>query len=161
MQQGTIFALAVVMVVFATPLFLDLGLSIVGNLLRARGPHAAQRRTIRLAVVVPAHDEETMIARTVRSLKAADGCDADLCGGAQLLRSNGGDGGEGRSRGCGAEESQTARQGSGAAAWICGGSGGGGQRGSGDRCRFRGEPEFVGGDAREAGRGRGGYTVPL
>ncbi len=60
------------MVVFAAPLFFDLGLSIVGNLLRVRGPHAAQRRTIRLAVVVPAHDEETMVARTVRSLKAAD-----------------------------------------------------------------------------------------
>ena len=65
-------ALAVAMVVFATPLFFDLGLSIMGNLLRAREPHAARRRTIRLAVVVPAHDEERMIARTVRSLKAAD-----------------------------------------------------------------------------------------
>ena len=53
-------------------LFLDLAICIVGNLLRARGPHAAQRRTICLAVVVPAHDEETIIARTVRSLKAAD-----------------------------------------------------------------------------------------
>ena len=72
MQQGTILALAVAMVVFATPLFFDLGLSIVGNLLRARGPRTVQRRTIRLAVVVPAHDEEMMIARTVRSLKAAD-----------------------------------------------------------------------------------------
>jgi len=72
MQQGTILALAVAMVVFATPLFFDLGLSIVGNLLRAREPHAAERRTIRLAVVVPAHDEEMMIARTVGSLKAAD-----------------------------------------------------------------------------------------
>ncbi|MGP8270077.1 MAG: glycosyltransferase family 2 protein [Terracidiphilus sp.] len=72
MQQGTILALAVAMVVFATPLFFDLGLSIMGNLLRAREPHAARRRTIRLAVVVPAHDEERMIARTVRSLKAAD-----------------------------------------------------------------------------------------
>lgn len=57
---------------FAAPLFLDLTICIVGNLRRARGPHAAQRRAIRLAVVVPAHDEETMIARTVRSLKAAD-----------------------------------------------------------------------------------------
>jgi cellulose synthase/poly-beta-1,6-N-acetylglucosamine synthase-like glycosyltransferase len=72
MQQVAIWALAVAMAAFATPLFLDLGLCIVGNLRRARGPHTAQRRTIRLAVVVPAHDEETMIARTVRSLKAAD-----------------------------------------------------------------------------------------
>jgi cellulose synthase/poly-beta-1,6-N-acetylglucosamine synthase-like glycosyltransferase len=72
MQQGAILALAVAMVVFATPLFLDLAVCIVGNLHRARGPHADARRTIRLAVVVPAHDEEMMIARTVRSLKAAD-----------------------------------------------------------------------------------------
>ncbi len=60
------------MVVFATPLFLDLAVCIAGNLRRARGAHAAARRMIRLAVVVPAHDEETMIVRTVRSLKAAD-----------------------------------------------------------------------------------------
>jgi cellulose synthase/poly-beta-1,6-N-acetylglucosamine synthase-like glycosyltransferase len=72
MQQGTIWALAVAMVIFATPLFLDLAVCIVGNLRRARGPIAGTRRSIRLAVVVPAHDEETMIARTVRSLKAAD-----------------------------------------------------------------------------------------
>lgn len=70
-QQSAITALAVVMAVFITPLFLDLALCIVGNLRRASGPHAAVRRHIHLAVVVPAHDEETMIARTVRSLRAA------------------------------------------------------------------------------------------
>lgn len=72
MQQWAILALAAAMAVFAAPLFLDLALCIVGNLFRVRGPHADARRAIRLAVVVPAHDEETMIARTVRSLKAAD-----------------------------------------------------------------------------------------
>jgi cellulose synthase/poly-beta-1,6-N-acetylglucosamine synthase-like glycosyltransferase len=72
MQQVAITALAVVMAVFATPLFLDLAVCIVGNLRRAREPRAGARRTIRLAVVVPAHDEETMIARTVGSLMAAD-----------------------------------------------------------------------------------------
>jgi len=72
MEQGAILALAVVMAFFATPLFLDLSVCVVGNLRRARGPHAAVRRAIRLAVVVPAHDEEMMIARTVRSLMAAD-----------------------------------------------------------------------------------------
>jgi cellulose synthase/poly-beta-1,6-N-acetylglucosamine synthase-like glycosyltransferase len=60
------------MAVIAAPLFLDLAVCIVGNLRRARGPHAAVKRPIRLAVVVPAHDEETMIARTIASLKAAD-----------------------------------------------------------------------------------------
>ena len=72
MQQDAILALAVVMAAFATPLFLDLAVCIVGNLRRAHGPRATVRRTIRLAVIVPAHDEETMIARTVRSLKSAD-----------------------------------------------------------------------------------------
>ena len=42
MQQGTILALAVAMAVFATPLFFDLALSIMGNLFRARGPHGAR-----------------------------------------------------------------------------------------------------------------------
>jgi cellulose synthase/poly-beta-1,6-N-acetylglucosamine synthase-like glycosyltransferase len=66
-------ALAVLIVLFAAPLFLDLAVCIAGNLRRARRPHAAPGRTIRLAVVVPAHDEETMIADTVQSLLAA-GC---------------------------------------------------------------------------------------
>ncbi len=76
MQQYAILALAVVMAAFATPLFLDLAVCIVGNLRRAHGPRATVRRTIRLAVIVPAHDEEPMIARTVASLKAADSVDA-------------------------------------------------------------------------------------
>ncbi|MGA3262816.1 MAG: glycosyltransferase family 2 protein [Terracidiphilus sp.] len=72
MQQSAISALAVAIAVIATPLFLDLAVCIAGNLRRARGPHAAVRRPIRMAVVAPAHDEETMIARTVASLQAAD-----------------------------------------------------------------------------------------
>lgn len=73
MERVFITGLAVVMALFATPLFLDLALCIAGNFFRARCPKAATPRTIRLAVVVPAHDEEAMIARTVESLQAA-GC---------------------------------------------------------------------------------------
>jgi cellulose synthase/poly-beta-1,6-N-acetylglucosamine synthase-like glycosyltransferase len=72
MEQASISVLAVVMAVFATPLFLDLAMCLVGNLLRARKPRTGEARLIRMAVVVPAHDEEKLIARTVRSLKAAD-----------------------------------------------------------------------------------------
>jgi cellulose synthase/poly-beta-1,6-N-acetylglucosamine synthase-like glycosyltransferase len=64
--------LAVAMALFATPLFFDLALCVAGNLFKARSPRAGMRRSICLAVVVPAHDEEGMIARTVASLKAAD-----------------------------------------------------------------------------------------
>ncbi len=72
MQQIAISALAVAIAVIAAPLFLDLALCIAGNLRRGRGPRAAVKRLIRLAVAVPAHDEETMIARTVASLREAD-----------------------------------------------------------------------------------------
>ena len=72
MGHGWISVLAVAMAVFATPLFLDLALCVGGNLFKARRPRTGMWRTIRLAVVVPAHDEEAMIARTVRSLRAAD-----------------------------------------------------------------------------------------
>jgi cellulose synthase/poly-beta-1,6-N-acetylglucosamine synthase-like glycosyltransferase len=72
MQRDSIFMLAVVMACFAAPLYFDLALCIGGNLFRARKPRAALNRTIHLAVVVPAHDEESLIARTVRSLKASD-----------------------------------------------------------------------------------------
>jgi cellulose synthase/poly-beta-1,6-N-acetylglucosamine synthase-like glycosyltransferase len=72
MQRDSIFMLAVVMACFAAPLYFDLALCIAGNLFKARKPRAGVSRAIRLAVVVPAHDEETMIVRTVRSLKASD-----------------------------------------------------------------------------------------
>jgi len=65
-------ALAVTMATFATPLFLNLALTIVGNLFRVRRPAGAAKREIHLALVVPAHDEELMIARTIRSVRAAD-----------------------------------------------------------------------------------------
>lgn len=71
-QHWAMTALAVAAVVLTAPLFIDLVLSIVGNLCPARRRRAGERRAIHLAVVVPAHNEETMIARTVASLRAAD-----------------------------------------------------------------------------------------
>jgi cellulose synthase/poly-beta-1,6-N-acetylglucosamine synthase-like glycosyltransferase len=73
MERVFITALAVTMALFVMPLFFDLALCIAGNLFVARRPKGVAKRTIRLAVVVPAHDEEAMIARTVASLRAADG----------------------------------------------------------------------------------------
>src|ERR1019366_3570368 len=72
MERVSISVLAGLMAFFATPLFLDLALCMAGNLFSARRPRPGVWRTIRLAVVVPAHDEEGLIARTVMSLKAAD-----------------------------------------------------------------------------------------
>lgn len=72
MQRDWILILAVVMACFAAPLYFDLALCIAGNLFKARKPRLGVSRAIYLAVVVPAHDEESMIARTVRSLKASD-----------------------------------------------------------------------------------------
>jgi cellulose synthase/poly-beta-1,6-N-acetylglucosamine synthase-like glycosyltransferase len=71
MERISITGLAVAMVLFAAPLFVDLALCVAGNLFRARRPRAGRPDWIRLAVVVPAHEEELMIARTVLSLKAA------------------------------------------------------------------------------------------
>jgi len=65
--------LAAAMAVLTAPLLADLAVCIAGNLRRERKADAAKVREIRLAVVVPAHDEEAMIARTVRSLLEA-GC---------------------------------------------------------------------------------------
>jgi len=59
-------------VALTAPLFADLALCLLGNLLPARGARAAGKQAIRLAVVVPAHNEEQMIARTVASARAAD-----------------------------------------------------------------------------------------
>ena len=71
MERISITGLAIAMALFAAPLFLDLALCIAGNLFPARRPRVAQAGMIRMAVVVPAHEEELMIARTVLSLKAA------------------------------------------------------------------------------------------
>ena len=72
MERVSISVLAGLMAFFATPLFLDLVLCMAGNLFSARRPRPGVWRTIRLAVVVPAHDEEGLIARTVMSLRASD-----------------------------------------------------------------------------------------
>jgi len=64
--------LAVAMVLYASPLFFDLALCLAGNLVPPRRQRKPAVQAIRLAAIVPAHDEETMIARTVRSLLAAD-----------------------------------------------------------------------------------------
>ncbi len=66
-------SLAAAIALLAAPLVIDLAVGIAGNL---RGPGKAgaeKRREIRLAAVVPAHNEEPVIARTVQSLLAA-GC---------------------------------------------------------------------------------------
>ena len=65
--------LAAAMAVLTAPLLTDLAVCIAGNLRRGGKAHAAKLREIRLAVVVPAHDEDAMIARTVQSLLEA-GC---------------------------------------------------------------------------------------
>jgi cellulose synthase/poly-beta-1,6-N-acetylglucosamine synthase-like glycosyltransferase len=71
MEQISISVLAVAIAVFAAPLFVDLAICIVGNRCRAHRPDGAARREIKLAVVVPAHNEEAMIESTLRSLRAA------------------------------------------------------------------------------------------
>jgi cellulose synthase/poly-beta-1,6-N-acetylglucosamine synthase-like glycosyltransferase len=64
--------LAIAITVLIAPLFLDLTLALVGNLVRRPAAHGATGNSIRLAVIVPAHDEEQMIARMIASLLAAD-----------------------------------------------------------------------------------------
>jgi hypothetical protein len=68
-------ALAAAMALLTAPLIADLAVGIAGNLRRPRMPRTPRAGAVRLAVVVPAHDEEPVIARTVRSLLAA-GCSA-------------------------------------------------------------------------------------
>ena len=69
------------MALLTVPLFADLAIGIAGNLRRPKASRTARSATVRLAVVVPAHDEEPMIARTVQSLLAA-GCSAHAAHGA-------------------------------------------------------------------------------
>jgi len=71
MLQGLLIAVAGCLVLITAPLFFDLAICIVGNLFRVRKAHPLERLPIRLAVIVPAHDEEIMIARTVASIRAA------------------------------------------------------------------------------------------
>ena len=77
MERVFISILAVIMAGFATPLFLDLGLCLLGNFFAARKPAPGRLRTIRLAAVVPAHNEVAMVASTVRSLREAS-ADIDI-----------------------------------------------------------------------------------
>jgi hypothetical protein len=58
------------MAVFAAPLFLDLALCSLGNLVGAHRPKACVPQASRLAVAVPAHGEELMVARAVASVLA-------------------------------------------------------------------------------------------
>ncbi len=69
--------MAAAIALLTAPLIADLIVCIAGNLLRTRAPRTARAETIRLAVVVPAHDEDLTIARTVQSLLAA-GCSAHV-----------------------------------------------------------------------------------
>jgi cellulose synthase/poly-beta-1,6-N-acetylglucosamine synthase-like glycosyltransferase len=71
MEQFSITVLAVAIAVFAAPLFVDLAICIAGNYGRACRPKGGVRREIRLAVVVPAHNEEAMIESTLMSLRLA------------------------------------------------------------------------------------------
>lgn len=68
--------LAAAMAVLTAPLLTDLAVCIAGNMRLGRKTGPAKVREIRLAVVVPAHDEEAMIVRTVRSLLVA-GCSSN------------------------------------------------------------------------------------
>jgi hypothetical protein len=68
------------MALLIAPLIADLVLCIAGNLRRPGAPRDAHAAEVRLAVVVPAHNEELMIARTVQSLLAA-GCSASISNG--------------------------------------------------------------------------------
>ncbi len=71
MEQISITVLAIAIAAFAAPLFVDLAICIAGNFFRARRPGGVARREIRLAVVVPAHNEEGMIESTIRSLRVS------------------------------------------------------------------------------------------
>ncbi len=69
--------MAAAIALLTAPLVADLMVCIAGNLRRTRAPRTARAETVRLAVVVPAHDEDLTIARTVQSLLAA-GCSAHV-----------------------------------------------------------------------------------
>jgi cellulose synthase/poly-beta-1,6-N-acetylglucosamine synthase-like glycosyltransferase len=72
MERIFIQGLSVAIALLVAPLFFDLALCIAGNFFRARKVRDAVIRQVCLAAIVPAHDEEEMIVRTVASLRAAD-----------------------------------------------------------------------------------------
>ena len=71
--QSTILAngLATAIAILTAPLAVDLAVCMAGNLRRRQKTSAAKAQEVRLAVVVPAHNEETVIARVLASLRAA------------------------------------------------------------------------------------------
>jgi cellulose synthase/poly-beta-1,6-N-acetylglucosamine synthase-like glycosyltransferase len=76
LQTLPVEALAAAMALLAAPLLADLAVCLVGNLRRPRQQRPQAKRGIRLAAVIPAHDEEATVARAVRSLIAAGCADA-------------------------------------------------------------------------------------
>ena len=70
-------AIAVFVLVLTLPLQIELLVLSLASLLRIRRVSLASSSSIRLAVIIPAHDEEELIARTVKSLLAAEatGCE--------------------------------------------------------------------------------------
>lgn len=71
--QSTILAngLAAAIAMLTAPLAADLAVCIAGNLRRRQRTSAVKAREVRLAVVVPAHNEEAVIARALTSLREA------------------------------------------------------------------------------------------
>jgi hypothetical protein len=65
--------LAVAVILLTAPLIADLTLSALGNLRRSRMARRGDEQDVRLAVVVPAHNHEPVIAQTLQSLETA-GC---------------------------------------------------------------------------------------
>ena len=74
------FALGAATAVATLPLALELLVTTAASLLpprRGKRPNAARKRFFRLAVVVPAHNEEVLIGRCIRSIRASrvQGCE--------------------------------------------------------------------------------------
>jgi cellulose synthase/poly-beta-1,6-N-acetylglucosamine synthase-like glycosyltransferase len=63
--------LAAAIAILIVPLAADLAVCIAGNLRRRQRTSAAKVREVRLAVLVPAHNEEAVIARALASLRLA------------------------------------------------------------------------------------------
>ena len=65
--------LVMVIVVLIAPQIADLAICVFGNLRRSSIARKKTTQDIRLAVIVPAHDQEPVIAKTLQSLETA-GC---------------------------------------------------------------------------------------
>ena len=64
-------ALGVVLAVVTLPLVLELALVTLANALPSGRPIKGSGKSLKLAIIVPAHNEELLVARSVASLKAA------------------------------------------------------------------------------------------